>query len=896
MKDDMNKPAKEALDATGHFTIDVRAQKNGNIECSIDLKKATNQQFINNLERLVAIVCDDKLVRLKLDKQNMVLTTTLPAPVSGDLHFVLASKHQARDLDALKQHKCFSVYHAQNGTVSPDADNRYRRLTVSETRMLSRGGSSIPYPRDMAALKQLDSMPILTDLHTHLTGQISGGDLLKIAKDKNALYPVELLEKLGIARSHLQQPFATMKSCEFSPASKEGLLCEKRDQDVPAIRITDLLPGQLHKLEAALDIPVDQIYTFNDVEMHMFRFRNSLTKNPDLIAPIIDKVAARYKEQGVQYAELSVNAAKDPEWLEAAIPALEKAEKDHGVSMRLLFSIFRGFNPDRMMESVKLAELAMQSPYVAGIDFLGYEIDKTTRFTTAMHHFARRQNHQASGVNEEHPYWDYNGAGVIRVHAGESRKNLENVKEAMHIADEYNVPLRIGHGIWIKVDDEFKRLAKSLADKKLIAVELNPDSNIALNNIDCLTALPHTLWRELGVPMVLSTDGAGSYQTTMRQTSQAGLFAGMSIDELEKIRTHEKEFIADRKKEFEAKKALFETQRGDMGIGFFADYRALSEQLKKEAKGELNNSSLKRKKPILIAGASGNSWADISPADQIEIETSVRMLVQLLDPEKTYFAVGRIKDSGITHILDKILSERWQNSSPQAPQFSMLGLFGNLENIDRLPENLTHVVSLGDRKQDLMNVVDELVKFVLKTDAHALLFHGNQFTRTIEERFRNNELLDMPGITEKGEHKHVHYGLYYGAGGATHEKALTDSYHPDDRPTMWDRHVFSGALTKSLPIKELASNGAPPMFRIKGMIDNLIDQQKEAGTPLFRDDADLSPDGLKTLYEKTKVQVQENYDHCQLKHSLPTTPATTVQEPAFVGAGRMAYPPIITGK
>ncbi len=69
-----------------------------------------------------------------------------------------------------------------------------RKLSVFETRMIGRSAQTgYPRPLDANAIQ----MPI-TDLHTHLSAQISAEDLMELGKSRGVLYPTKALDMLGI--------------------------------------------------------------------------------------------------------------------------------------------------------------------------------------------------------------------------------------------------------------------------------------------------------------------------------------------------------------------------------------------------------------------------------------------------------------------------------------------------------------------------------------------------------------------------------------------------------------------------------------------------------------------------------------------------------------------------
>jgi adenosine deaminase len=111
---------------------------------------------------------------------------------------------------------------------------------------------------------------------------------------------------------------------------------------------------------------------------------------------------------------------------------------------------------------------------------------------------------------------------TLRLHSGETRRSekntIEMLKAVKYIADKKNIKLpppkiRIGHGIHIKQNKEYIKLLKELG----CVVEINASSNFALKNVDSYDQIPYKFYLDNDIPIVISTDGHGMYDTTIRQ-------------------------------------------------------------------------------------------------------------------------------------------------------------------------------------------------------------------------------------------------------------------------------------------------------------------------------------------------------------------------------------------
>lgn len=726
------------------------------------------------------------------------------------------------------------------GELLSEKENDILRLSPFELRGLSRAkADEFPYPRE--TLQEYDAAhhrPI-TDLHTHLTSQISGHDLVQLAESASPdiYYPVELLKKLDLSDEQLPADRA-MKPCyRFSPTAAEGLECERGAGDVESVRIKDLSRVAKARLERALSVPDDRVTTFNDIERTVYRFRNPFSKNPDLIEPIILKVAEDYLSQGVGYSEQAVTGALDPNWLEKALPALEKAEK-LGHSMRFLVGIPRVFSSTEMDKAIAKTKLIAASPYIVGVDFIGYEADKT-------HNFANQLNQLAEWAST-HPEYDF----LLRVHAGETGKNLDNVSDAMKVADNHEVRLRIGHGIHIDMSHGLDQLAMRMAAAGKLAVEFNPDSNMALNNIDVATDIPVNEWRDLGVPILLATDGGGAYQCGLEDSAMAGLHAGLSIADLTAIREWENDYVIAQQKTFAIKEAAF-TQTYASQTEFLNAYRVLNDAqqqaVSKPASSPVSASprgdtrrvpdDIRHKTPLLIAGASGSSWSAVGEDQKHEIEVGIRMLTELLDPSHVYFAVGRTKRDGVTNMVDTAISKhkkglRDGELCDENKKFSLIGLVSThgIDKGESRPINANHIWEL---QGGLLNISNEMTRFIKRHSGAALYIGGSAFTR------------DFIHLSEEQD---IPFGVMNQVQGASSQKART----------LDDQHVFEGAV---------------------GMVEQVIAMSDRLNKPLFRKDVSLSHDSLVEMAERISHEIGK-----------PKPPYGVIHAASVGGGGAMLGP------
>ena len=72
--------------------------------------------------------------------------------------------------------------------------------------------------------------------------------------------------------------------------------------------------------------------------------------------------------------------------------------------------------------------------------------------------------------------------------------------------------LRIGHGLYFDRDNEYYYL---LLQEFEAVIEINASSNKALRNVEDYSSIPYDIYLEHGIPIVLSTDGHGLYDTNL---------------------------------------------------------------------------------------------------------------------------------------------------------------------------------------------------------------------------------------------------------------------------------------------------------------------------------------------------------------------------------------------
>lgn len=673
-------------------------------------------------------------------------------------------------------------------------------------------------------LRQKASGTITTDFHTHSSGQISAAGLIEVALAHDAFYPEHLLNDLGISPAK-DIPRTQQKRIRFQPLEPQNL-----PDEVDCVPLKALTPAEMHILQDALSLRTDRQWSYTDAENECYRLRYPFTKNNALIKDSLKKMARESMSNGIMHVEMSFVGLDNPEIFRKMHEAIWEMEHDpefSGFTLRLKHGIPRTFTQDQIRESLDKAKILAQSPYVVGVDFLGYEINKTNSFHEELDDFA-------TWVAENAP--DF----TICVHAGENDKNPGNVKEALNVVLKHGVRMRIGHGLY-GLDDEAITIIRAIEKKwpervPLVHIEANPDSNIALNNINNLGDMPFRFMLDNDVPFVVSSDSLGLYQTSSEQLGLSLLHAGLTAKDLDTITRHQNT-LYDKQRSYAHGKAnalagwdteegrdtflegtlaelaqvpkatipkaehipdnvIQQMLRGPSLIPENKEERppqgpqvvvpsrrrreamlqnpaGIREKLENDTAAATLRDMLKERIPITVVGASGTSWDRISDGHKREVAVTLDMLTHVLDPEKVYFVQGRNKREGLCKQLKDTINRA--NKGAEA-RFVTAGLLTDPTPDTAIDHSHLDYVFRIDHP---LNVADEIVDFTVRHNGALLAIGGSAFTRD---------------ITLKADRKMENTGkgallLMKGPKGASTEKAaiMDDSYHfTNGKELIWN--------------------------------------------------------------------------------------------------------------
>lgn len=647
------------------------------------------------------------------------LSLTLP-PSAGALFEIEIFLGGSRDRDG----QLFGKYRVTARGV--EYAEVFQKLTVFETRMLANEKLHrwLPYPRP--ALKP----PVLrTDLHTHSSGQVSAKGLMAIALHAKVPYPTRLLDVLKI-------PYDTArieKTPRFFYPPTDGPEIGRIPKEEEAVPLDSLSTKSRKILAAAMSIPPDRQVTFGDLEVSVYRFRTPITKSPKIAYELLVKYAEEYAHQGVQYAEITATSGGllTADYIKLLHQSLPAIERDTGVKLRFLAGLPRNLPPALLAREVDKLKIIGSSPYIVGVDFLGFEDNKIGDLEPHIKEIA-------SWVADNDPEF------TLRIHAGENRKNFSNVRESLLLAQKYNMRVRIGHAAH-GLDDEALRVASDLAKRDLVMIEFNPDSNLALNNIDTAEELEMVKCLNLDIPFVVCSDGGGLFQTDIWQLDDTASFAGLKEHHFETIVRHE---VAHTDREA----ARFARKLNKLSANFIelvslkiaalpplvledharddSARKIFEEHLRAQGinySSESIDVATKGKRPLLILGASGARWWDrISRLQQSVIRDLINGLVEAIDPKTTYLMIGRPKNAGITTALSHAVQER----NSKVLEDNRLALISATVQADQTTQSftpgLTHVIPL---EGGLFTVPHQLVDYVAERNGMIVFIGGGTFVR-----------------------------------------------------------------------------------------------------------------------------------------------------------------------
>lgn len=200
--------------------------------------------------------------------------------------------------------------------------------------------------------------------------------------------------------------------------------------------------------------------------------------------------AERAVRAGVQYVEFT--EAITPEEVPKYEQVADMLAKKYGLVVRFNAAYFRIFSPESQHAAVNAMLKKMDSPVIVGIDLLASERDTPALETAQAVYGPVMAANAANG-----------GRWRRTMHAGE-HGDARNPRDALLLGAE-----RLGHGVRLIENPVVMQYA---ADRRT-PVEINLISNLKLRAVNDIRAHPYLTYLRLGMPVSLSTDDEGIYET-----------------------------------------------------------------------------------------------------------------------------------------------------------------------------------------------------------------------------------------------------------------------------------------------------------------------------------------------------------------------------------------------
>jgi adenosine deaminase len=284
-------------------------------------------------------------------------------------------------------------------------------------------------------------------------------------------------------------------------------------------------PDLVRRLAARNGVKLPEERLFNpDGSFHWKDFLHFL-ESYDLAASAI-RTGADYRDvtyeylaacaaEGAVYVELIASldhgrhvGLDDAEHLAGIAQGIDDAQRDHGITGRIISSIVRNFGVADC-EDVARRTVALDHPYVVGFNMAGDEAN-----------FPASDYARAFAIAHE--------AGLgCSVHAGE-HAGPESIRAALQLPGV----VRISHGVRAVEDPD---LVAELADRGIV-LEVCPTSNVVLGVFPTYEDHPLGRLRAAGVPVTLGSDDPPYFGTTIgREYELAHERLGCTLDDLRQI-------------------------------------------------------------------------------------------------------------------------------------------------------------------------------------------------------------------------------------------------------------------------------------------------------------------------------------------------------------------------
>lgn len=355
---------------------------------------------------------------------------------------------------------------------------------------------------DDQLLRFLSAMPKGGDLHNHITGAVHSEwfwDLALAARDDGYRYYTKVRiancrfgtheyggsPYLLLFRTIPERDYQALDDCEqgeYLPV--DALTGDLRQHWLDALRLDQAHEGRAEFFEA------------------LWARIGGMLRNPHLVADLLVRNMQAFGAEGVQYLEVQipVHGMQTPDG--AAVPPEAVADlyrtrldqpdaRDTGVTVRFQLAVLRFAPNAEDMLDVVYRFVAAQPDFV-GVNLVGREDDDKgypLRFLETFRALRR-------DVGDVH----------LSIHAGEVDEPNEHVRDTLLLGAD-----RIGHGVNLLSDPDTLLLMRHGP----YLVEINLISNLLLGYVDDYDQHPFPEYLRIGVPVALSTDDRGMWDSTL---------------------------------------------------------------------------------------------------------------------------------------------------------------------------------------------------------------------------------------------------------------------------------------------------------------------------------------------------------------------------------------------
>ena len=744
----------------------------------------------------VEVICKGNVLQFQIPEELQGLSAHITLEVNGETipYHQNGMEFQAKKTEDLRisikvSDKIIAngIIFAQSEAVHIDPQTQNEKMTTHELRAISQWGK---LPEKKHNFNPEESYRIRTDLHTHYPGAIRAEEFYNVGTENGTesyYYPTALLQIMGIA--------VEAYTAVDSKVVKENTRQSDYDNDMGKfdvktyIDIKNLTIADREKFINSLAIGQSSQIIFDHMEDY-YDLRDPFTKDIKMFEKFLRSLAKDYNKYDVQAVSLSFGKCTDLRWLRIIERVCADIYKQDKIRIRFLASIPRTLNPELRMQRIAQLQSVATHPYIEGVDYLASETNSTFEFYDDLHIIA-----QWACAHDK----DF----VIRVHAGENTYHPENVRAVLAIADQYGIKVRVGHGIY-GLDEATLALAKKLSDKNLLIIEMNPDSNFALNSVDNIKDYPLVRYAKEGVAIALGSDGHGLYQTDPEQTIhylqyldcdpaviEASLILGEKTYLLQnekgfahKQRTHQ-EKLARRLHKIkqensninveEAKnKAFQEVYAPPIFTKSPAEIQAKYNQHAKEKaealarQFEANNTStdatqinfaLEGKTPILITGA---LLENARPEDYQHTQAIIDTIIATIDPNNAY-----IVTTGNNYGIQKLVHEAVSKHNMEYPNkyISLMGYVAQSAHHNDVATQLDFATTGYNKWYDVHRYVAKKIHGKSANNLQMVVIGGTMLTRDTIQAVYNTIAQGDPAK----ENKNLY--LVRGVEGASGDKA-----------------------------------------------------------------------------------------------------------------------------